>query len=69
MLGVLDHRQAEYPVEHDVAYLYATKFAFAEFYHECDLTNTFNPGIGRTSKQQRPRAVAGTEHDVGIGLQ
>ncbi|MEM6491765.1 MAG: D-lactate dehydrogenase, partial [Pseudomonadota bacterium] len=54
MLALLDGRGAEYPAEHNVGHLYAAKPALRAFYEELDPTNSFNPGIGGTSKQQRP---------------
>ena len=53
MLALLDKRGAEYPAEHNVGHLYPAKPALADFYAELDPTNSFNPGIGKTSKQQR----------------
>ncbi|MEM9097523.1 MAG: D-lactate dehydrogenase [Pseudomonadota bacterium] len=53
MLDLLDTRGAEYPAEHNVGHLYEAKPALAKFYEELDPTNSFNPGIGKTSKQRR----------------
>ncbi|MEM9138908.1 MAG: D-lactate dehydrogenase [Pseudomonadota bacterium] len=53
MLALLDQRGAEYPAEHNVGHLYPAKPALAAFYESLDPTNTFNPGIGKTSKQRR----------------
>ncbi len=53
MLELLDKRGAEYPAEHNVGHIYEAKPALAEFYRELDPTNSFNPGIGKTSKQCR----------------
>ncbi len=50
MWRLLDERKAEYPAEHNVGHLYVAKPALASFYRELDPTNTFNPGIGHTSK-------------------
>ena len=50
ILDFLDERGAEYPAEHNVGHEYAAKPDLKEFYKECDPTNTFNPGIGKTSK-------------------
>jgi D-lactate dehydrogenase (quinone) len=47
---LLDARGAEYPAEHNVGHLYRAKPALVAFYRELDPTNTFNPGIGITSK-------------------
>ncbi|MCH6482895.1 D-lactate dehydrogenase [Pseudoxanthomonas sp. LH2527] len=48
---LLDARGAEYPAEHNVGHLYRAKPALAAFYRALDPTNTFNPGIGQTSKR------------------
>ncbi len=52
MLRLLDERGAEYPAEHNVGHLYEAKPALKAFYEALDPTNTFNPGIGKTSKQR-----------------
>ena len=48
--ALLDARGAEYPAEHNVGHLYRAKPQLAGFYRELDPTNSFNPGIGQTSK-------------------
>ena len=53
MLELLDERGAEYPAEHNVGHLYEAKPALKSFYEDLDPTNSFNPGIGKTSKQRR----------------
>lgn len=53
MLELLDTRGAEYPAEHNVGHLYEAKPQLRAFYEELDPTNTFNPGIGKMSKQRR----------------
>ncbi|WP_417833965.1 D-lactate dehydrogenase [Thalassospira xiamenensis] len=50
LLALLDQRQAEYPAEHNVGHIYKAKKSLREFYKQLDPTNTFNPGIGKTSK-------------------
>jgi D-lactate dehydrogenase len=50
MWALLDARRAEYPAEHNVGHLYRAKPALAAFYRQLDPTNTFNPGIGHTSR-------------------
>ncbi|WP_282604885.1 D-lactate dehydrogenase [Pelagibius sp. Alg239-R121] len=52
MLALLDKRGAEYPAEHNVGHLYEAKPELAAFYARLDPTNSFNPGIGKTSKQK-----------------
>ena len=59
LLQLFDQRGAEYPAEHNVGHLYEAKPALRAFYEGLDPTNTFNPGIGKTSKQKR---VSGGEH-------
>ncbi|MEM9121781.1 MAG: D-lactate dehydrogenase [Pseudomonadota bacterium] len=53
MLALLDDRGAEYPAEHNVGHLYEAKPALIANYERLDPTNSFNPGIGKTSKQKR----------------
>lgn len=50
MWKLLDERGAEYPAEHNVGHLYEAKQDLVSFYNKLDPTNTFNPGIGHTSK-------------------
>ncbi|KAA8734422.1 D-lactate dehydrogenase [Acinetobacter qingfengensis] len=50
MWALLDSRRAEYPAEHNVGHLYIAKPALANFYQKLDPTNSFNVGIGHTSK-------------------
>lgn len=52
MLEMLDRRGAEYPAEHNVGHLYHAKPELKAFYQQADPTNSFNPGIGKTSKQK-----------------
>jgi len=51
MLKLLDQRGAEYPAEHNVGHLYEAKPVLKQFYQRLDPCNTFNPGIGKTSKK------------------
>ena len=60
LLRLLDDRGAEYPAEHNVGHLYEAKRPLREFYESLDPTNSFNPGIGKTSKQRR---AMGTRFD------
>ncbi|RIA19879.1 D-lactate dehydrogenase [Ectopseudomonas oleovorans] len=62
MWKLLDERRAEYPAEHNVGHLYVAKPALAGFYRELDPTNTFNPGIGHTSKKKHWGECCGQEH-------
>ena len=50
MLKLLDDRGAEYPAEHNVGHLYPAKAGLAGFYRSLDPCNSFNPGIGHTTK-------------------
>lgn len=50
LLALFDARGAEYPAEHNVGHEYMAKPALKTFYKKLDPTNTFNPGIGKTSK-------------------
>tara|TARA_A100001011_G_scaffold400513_1_gene515778 strand:+ start:25750 stop:27438 length:1689 start_codon:yes stop_codon:yes gene_type:complete len=50
LLKTYDKRGAEYPAEHNVGHEYLAKSSLKKFYKKLDPTNTFNPGIGRTSK-------------------
>jgi D-lactate dehydrogenase len=52
MLEVLDAKGAEYPAEHNVGHLYMAKPDLKNFYQRADPTNSFNPGIGKTSKRK-----------------
>ncbi|HEC58548.1 hypothetical protein LCGC14_1032970 [marine sediment metagenome] len=50
ILTSFDARGAEYPAEHNVGHEYFAKPALKNFYRKLDPTNSFNPGIGKTSK-------------------
>jgi D-lactate dehydrogenase len=50
ILASYDVRGAEYPAEHNVGHEYLAKPALREFYQKTDPTNSFNSGIGGTSK-------------------
>ncbi|CAB9495283.1 D-lactate dehydrogenase [Alteromonas macleodii] len=50
ILETFDARSAEYPAEHNVGHEYFAKDALKNFYRELDPTNSFNPGIGKTTK-------------------
>lgn len=52
MLVLLDQRGAQYPAEHNVGHLYHAKPELKKFYRQLDPTNSFNPGIGKTSKKK-----------------
>ena len=52
MLKRLDARGARYPAEHNVGHLYDAEPALREHYMALDPTNSFNPGIGRTSREK-----------------
>ncbi|SET36404.1 D-lactate dehydrogenase [Thorsellia anophelis] len=50
MLKLLDGRKAQYPAEHNVGHLYYANQDLVNFYKKSDPTNSFNPGIGKTTK-------------------
>ena len=50
ILATFDARGAEYPAEHNVGHEYSAKDELKAFYKKLDPTNSFNPGIGKTSK-------------------
>ena len=50
ILAMFDARGAEYPAEHNVGHEYMAKPVLSGFYRHLDPTNSFNPGIGKTSK-------------------
>jgi D-lactate dehydrogenase len=54
LLECLDIKGAKYPAEHNVGHLYEAEPQLKAFYQELDPTNTFNPGIGKTSKCRHP---------------
>lgn len=60
ILETFDARNAEYPAEHNVGHEYFAKDALKNFYRELDPTNSFNPGIGKTTKRKN-----WAEHDGG----
>ncbi len=62
MLALLDQRGAEYPAEHNVGHLYAAKPALVDHYQSLDPTNSFNPGIGKTSRAKHYGAPCGCGH-------
>lgn len=52
ILALMDKRGAKYPAEHNVGHLYHADDNLARFYETLDPTNTFNVGIGKTSKDK-----------------
>ncbi|ETD66937.1 D-lactate dehydrogenase [Pelistega indica] len=52
MWVLLDGRGAEYPAEHNVGHLYLAKAALQNHYKRLDPTNSFNVGIGHTSRRR-----------------
>lgn len=52
MLKLLDKRGAVYPAEHNVGHLYKAAPALVAHYKELDPTNTFNPGVGKTTTRK-----------------
>ena len=62
MLVLLNQRGAEYPAEHNVGHLYQAKPQMKAFYQQLDPTNSFNPGIGKTSKLKHWAGCGCDEH-------
>lgn len=52
LLKTFDARGAEYPAEHNVGHEYYAKEPLRDHYKKLDPTNSFNPGIGWTSKKK-----------------
>ncbi len=52
LLNLYDRVGAEYPAEHNVGHEYSAKKVLKDFYKNLDPTNTFNPGIGSSSKNK-----------------
>ena len=52
LLQYYDSRGAEYPAEHNVGHEYSAKSSLLDFYKGLDPTNSFNPGIGQSSKKK-----------------
>jgi D-lactate dehydrogenase len=50
ILKLLDARGAKYPAEHNVGHLYRAESDLRNFYQSLDPTNSFNAGVGKTSK-------------------
>lgn len=53
MLANLEARGAKYPAEHNVGHMYEADQTLKDFYNKLDPTNTFNPGIGKTTKSRQ----------------
>ncbi|MCH2143177.1 MAG: D-lactate dehydrogenase [Phycisphaerales bacterium] len=53
LLERLEARGAKFPAEHNVGHLYEAEQVVKDFHQQLDPTNTFNPGIGKTSKSRR----------------
>ena len=52
LLNIYDRVGAEYPAEHNIGHEYYAKPVLKNFYKNLDPTNTFNPGIGKSSKKK-----------------
>ena len=52
ILQILDQYGAKYPAEHNVGHLYKADETLSGFYRKLDPTNSFNAGIGKTSKKR-----------------
>jgi len=55
----LGSRGAQYPAEHNFGHVYGAPADVVEFYKALDPTNTFNPGIGKTSRLARWASESG----------
>jgi len=62
MLALLDTCGAGYPSEHNVGHLYKAKPALVDRYKTLDPTNSFNPSIGKTSREKHYGAPCGCGH-------
>jgi len=65
ILASYDVRGAEYPAEHNVGHEYLAKPALREFYQKTDPTNSFNSGIGGTSKLKNWQELSDEHTDCG----
>jgi D-lactate dehydrogenase len=63
ILETFDARGAEYPAEHNVGHEYFAKPTLKNFYKSLDPTNSFNPGIGKTTKLKNWAEAGATEGD------
>lgn len=52
VLEYLDRRGARYPAEHNVGHLYHASGEYEQHLRQLDPTNSYNPGIGKTSKHK-----------------
>ncbi|MBS6031756.1 MAG: D-lactate dehydrogenase [Pantoea sp.] len=52
VIAVLEQRGAKYPAEHNVGHLYRASDEHAAHWRMLDPSNSFNPGIGKTSKKK-----------------
>ena len=50
MLERLESRGAKFPAEHNFGHMYEAEPHVKAFHRDLDPTNTFNPGVGKTSK-------------------
>lgn len=50
VIAYIEKRGAKYPAEHNVGHLYEASADYQAHFRQLDPTNTFNPGIGKTSK-------------------
>ncbi len=57
ILKLLDQNNAKYPAEHNVGHLYKAEASQENFYRQLDPTNTFNSGIGQSSKNKYYKQV------------
>lgn len=48
----IEQRGAKYPAEHNVGHMYTASDEYKQFMQQLDPTNTFNSGVGKTSKNK-----------------
>ncbi len=70
LLDGLEARGAKFPAEHNFGHMYEADEVVRQFHEKLDPTNTFNPGIGKTSKLGRASTSEPTSavNDTNAGL-
>ncbi|HCA5188287.1 TPA: D-lactate dehydrogenase [Acinetobacter baumannii] len=52
VMSYIEKRRAKYPAEHNVGHMYSASEEYKDFMRKLDPTNTFNSGVGKTSKKK-----------------
>ncbi|MBV6657548.1 MAG: D-lactate dehydrogenase [Devosiaceae bacterium] len=52
MIEIIEQRGAKFPSEHNVGHMYRAEEVHADFFKQCDPTNSLNPGLGKMSKNK-----------------